>query len=57
MAWRSKLVELWPCLLLTALPNKTLIGVSEEDLIRGRCKYIIRFLGSLSRHEALYSSD
>jgi hypothetical protein len=29
MAWRVKLVDLWPCIFLAALPNKTLIGTSE----------------------------
>lgn len=52
--WRSKLLELWPCIILAALPSKTLIGVSEEDVIRSRSKYIVRFLRSLCRHDPLY---
>ena len=33
------------------------MGTSEEDLIFNRSKYIVRFIRSLSRHEALYYSD
>ena len=33
------------------------MGTSEEDLIHNRCKYIVRFMRSLCRHEALYNSD
>ena len=57
MAMRAKLTELWPCILMAALPSKTLIGISEEDLICNRVKYIIRFLRSISRHEDIYNSD
>ncbi len=44
-------------MILASLPNKTLIGVSEAEVIRSRSKYIVRFLRSLCRHEPLYESE
>lgn len=49
-------MELWPCVILGALPSKTLMGVSEDDLIRSRGKYIIRFLRSLCKFESVLDS-
>ena len=55
--FRNKITELWPGILFATLPNKTLIGVSEAELIRRRSRYISRFLRTLSTHESIYYSQ
>lgn len=47
-------MELWPCVIVAALPSKTLMGVAEDDLVRSRGKFIIRFLRSLCKLKALF---
>jgi len=55
--FRNKLTELWPGIMLATLPNKTLIGVSEAELIRKRSQYISRFLRTVSTYESIYYSQ
>ena len=57
LAFRRKLVELWPGLFIPTLPNKTLIGSSEEEVIRSRVKYILHFWRKLSCFDKVYYSD
>jgi hypothetical protein len=48
IAFRKKLSELWPSVFIPILPNKTLLGSSEEEIIRNRIKYIHHFWRKLS---------
>ena len=57
VAFRHKLINLWPCLLISALPNKPLMGVSDEELYFSRSRYVIRFLKKVALHEYIYESE
>jgi hypothetical protein len=57
IALRKKLSELWPGVFLPVMPSKTLLGASEEQVIRSRIKYIHHFWRKVSFHERLYYSE
>ena len=53
---RNMLVKVWPGVILPTLPSKTLIGSSEDELIRSRSKYINHFWRGLGGWEQIYYS-
>ena len=57
IALRRKLAELWPGVFLPVMPSKTLLGASEEQVIRSRTKYIHHFWRKVSFHERVYYSE
>jgi hypothetical protein len=57
IALRKKLSELWPGVFLPCMPSKTLIGSSEDQVIRSRVKYITHFWRKVSFYERVYFSE
>lgn len=54
---RRKLAELWPGVFIPCMPSKTLMGSSEEQVIRSRTKYILHFWRQLSFYDRVYYSE
>ena len=57
MVFRRVLVKMWPGIFIPVLPNKTLIGSSEEEVIRSRSKYLAHFWRALTAYEQIYYSE
>lgn len=57
MSFRRVLVKMWPGIFIPVLPNKTLIGSSDEEIIRSRSKYLAHFWRGLTSYEQIYYSE